>query len=317
MAATSSAIGSNAQARATGSTATGYDARVLQAATDGTALGSRAQVKAVNAVALGAGSVADRANSVSVGTAGCERQVTNVAAGTQDTDAVNIGQFNSALDGVDADLAGTVKYDDDDKSSLTLAGADGTTVGNVAAGALSANSTEAVNGGQLFGMGDEVAQSLGGGAQMGSNGFTGPTYMIQGGNYYNVGDALGALDGAIRASTADSAQSRPARRQRQRSFGAGDGQQPIAEGWRQRCQPRWQRFVHDGQAGGATGQCAGHRRSGPRGPGRPRSGNTGIGQRLHRHHRDQDPGLGQRLHRQPVHALDDQFQQPTAMSATA
>ena len=46
-------------------------------------------------------------------------------------------------------------------------------------------------------MGDSMAQSLGGGASMGSNGFSGPTYLIQGGNYYNVGDALGALDGAI------------------------------------------------------------------------------------------------------------------------
>src|SRR5690606_23916994 len=29
------------------------------------------------------------------------------------------------------------------------------------------------------------------------DGFSGPTYLIQGGNYYSVGDALGALDGAI------------------------------------------------------------------------------------------------------------------------
>jgi autotransporter adhesin len=68
---------------------------------------------------------------------------------------------------------------------------------NLAAGALSATSTDAVNGGQLFGFGDSMAQSLGGGASMGANGFSGPTYLIQGGNYYNVGDALGALDGAI------------------------------------------------------------------------------------------------------------------------
>src|SRR5690606_9159246 len=50
---------------------------------------------------------------------------------------------------------------------------------------------------QLFGMGDSMAQFLGGGASMGADGFSGPSYMIQGGNYYNVGDALGAIDGAI------------------------------------------------------------------------------------------------------------------------
>src|SRR5690606_38581302 len=197
LAATASALGSNAQARATGATAAGYDARVLEAATDGTALGARAQATAANAVALGAGSVADRADSVSIGSVGGERQLTNVAAGTQDTDAVNLGQFNAALEDVDADLAGAVKYDDEDKAKLTLAGEGGTTIANVAPGLLSATSTEAVNGAQLFGMGDSMAQSLGGGAAMGADGFSGPTYLIQGGNYYSVGDALGALDGAI------------------------------------------------------------------------------------------------------------------------
>src|SRR5690606_16169987 len=128
---------------------------------------------------------------------GGERQLTNVAAGTQDTDAVNLGQFNAALEDVDADLAGAVKYDDEDKAKLTLAGEGGTTIANVAPGLLSATSTEAVNGAQLFGMGDSMAQFLGGGAAMGANGFSGPTYLIQGGNYYSVGDALGALDGAI------------------------------------------------------------------------------------------------------------------------
>src|SRR3546814_18037004 len=64
-------------------------------------------------------------------------------------------------------------------------------------GMLSTTSTEAVNGAQLFGMGDSMAQFLGGGASMGAQGFSGPTYLIQGGSYYNVGDALGAIDGAI------------------------------------------------------------------------------------------------------------------------
>src|SRR3546814_3851788 len=86
---------------------------------------------------------------------------TNVAAGTQDTDAVNLGQFNAALENVDADLAGAVKYDDEDKSTLTLAGDGGTTIANVAPGMLSTTSTEAVNGAQLFGMGDSMAQFLG------------------------------------------------------------------------------------------------------------------------------------------------------------
>src|SRR6185437_2759586 len=51
----------------------------------------------VNAVALGTGAVVDRDNSVSVGASGAERQITNVAAGTADTDAVNVGQLDSAV----------------------------------------------------------------------------------------------------------------------------------------------------------------------------------------------------------------------------
>ena len=41
---------------------------------------------------------------------------------------------------------------------------DGTVIGNVAAGAVSATSTEAVNGSQLYGALDSTATALGGGA---------------------------------------------------------------------------------------------------------------------------------------------------------
>ncbi|KWK47778.1 hypothetical protein WM13_01335 [Burkholderia ubonensis] len=53
-----------------------------------------------NSVALGAGSVASEANTVSVGSAGSERRITNVAAGVNATDAVNVGQLNSAVSGM-------------------------------------------------------------------------------------------------------------------------------------------------------------------------------------------------------------------------
>jgi autotransporter adhesin len=55
-------------------------------------------------VAIGADSVADRDNTVSMGSKGHERQITNVAAGTEDTDAVNLGQMNSALHAAVGDL---------------------------------------------------------------------------------------------------------------------------------------------------------------------------------------------------------------------
>jgi autotransporter adhesin len=43
-----------------------------------------------------------------------------------------------------------VHYDNAAKGTITLGGADGTTISNVAPGAVSATSTEAINGGQLY-----------------------------------------------------------------------------------------------------------------------------------------------------------------------
>jgi len=59
-----------------------------------------------NSVALGTGSVATEANTVSVGSAGNERRITNVAAGVNDTDAVNVGQLNSTVSGIQNQMSG-------------------------------------------------------------------------------------------------------------------------------------------------------------------------------------------------------------------
>lgn len=103
-----------------------------------------------NSVALGANSWANRENTVSVGRAGSERQITHVAAGTQATDAVNKSQLDAVSNGLGELSANAVVYDDADKSRMTLAGAEGTVVTNVAAGEIGEDSTDAVNGSQLF-----------------------------------------------------------------------------------------------------------------------------------------------------------------------
>lgn len=61
------------------------------------ALGGGPQASGDNSVAIGAGSVADQANTVSVGSQGNERRITNVAPGKTATDAVNLGQMQSAI----------------------------------------------------------------------------------------------------------------------------------------------------------------------------------------------------------------------------
>lgn len=204
------------------------------------ALGARTFVNkgANNAVALGADSLADRANTVSVGgpVVG-SRQIVNVAAGTQNDDAVNIGQLRgvtTALGGgveigddghvsapkfqvgdktygsVGAAIeaaaksggtdANAVAYDDEPKSSVTLAGEKGTTLKNVAVGRVSATSTDAINGSQLYLTSQSVASALGGGAQTEADGqVSAPAYALEGGNTTanSVGDAVSNLDGRV------------------------------------------------------------------------------------------------------------------------
>ena len=75
---------------------------------------------------------------------------------------------------------------------------------NVAAGTLSSSSTDAVNGGQLYGLSSSIANYLGGNASVDSSGvFTGPTYNIGGTDYDNVGEALAAIDSSVVASLGD------------------------------------------------------------------------------------------------------------------
>jgi hypothetical protein len=76
---------------------------------------------------------------------------------------------------------------------------------NVAAGVVSATSTDGVNGSQLYAVGINVnrlgaatAAALGGGAAYTSaGGVSAPSYTVQGKNYSNVGSALGAVDTSL------------------------------------------------------------------------------------------------------------------------
>lgn len=97
-------------------------------------------------------------------------QIHGVANGTADTDAVNLGQMNKAIqdmlasggkvytagDHISIDsnnrisAVGVLTYDSDTKDTITLAGTGGTLLTNLRAGSLTSSSTDAVNGSQLF-----------------------------------------------------------------------------------------------------------------------------------------------------------------------
>ncbi|PWQ84474.1 hemagglutinin [Stenotrophomonas maltophilia] len=183
----------------------------LASGADSIAVGTNARATAANSIAVGAGSLADRANSVSIGAAGAERQVTNMAAGTAATDAVNVGQLQASEQGAlryDLNADGSVNY-----ASATL-GKTGTatTLRNLGPGQVSATSSEAINGAQLFAANQAVATHLGGGAAVDANGvLTAPTYAINNvaangtvtkGSYNDVGTAFDAVSNSL-ANVAD------------------------------------------------------------------------------------------------------------------
>ncbi|PZT04109.1 hemagglutinin [Stenotrophomonas maltophilia] len=183
----------------------------LATGADSIAVGTNARATAANSIAVGAGSLADRANSVSIGAAGAERQVTNMAAGTAATDAVNVGQLQASEQGAlryDLNGDGSVNY-----ASATL-GQTGTatTLRNLGPGQVSATSSEAINGAQLFAANQAVATHLGGGAAVDANGvLTAPTYSINNvaangtvtkGSYNDVGTAFDAVSNSL-ANVAD------------------------------------------------------------------------------------------------------------------
>ncbi|MBD3838031.1 hypothetical protein, partial [Brevundimonas sp.] len=179
---------------------------------DAVAVGPEAQAVAGNSVALGAGSVADRAaqtdyaalgvtglqssaGSVSFGSAGAERQLTHVAAGTAATDAVNVAQLQGVSDRVEA-IAGTaVSYDTTTRDTLTLAGANGTTLTNVAAGQVNATSSDAVNGSQLFATNTQVAQNTTAITNLTNNIANGSLGPVQ----YSDGDEPETPNGGVRS----------------------------------------------------------------------------------------------------------------------
>ncbi len=152
----------------------GNGASTAAGANGAVALGTGASATAANSVALGAGSLADRgpqtgysaaflsgtfdsAGSVSVGAAGSLRQITNLAPGSDANDAATVGQVQAAIDSVNGAVANAVLYTDATQTAVALGGAGGTTVSNLADGTVSAASSEAVNGSQLFATNQQVA----------------------------------------------------------------------------------------------------------------------------------------------------------------
>ncbi|MEX3959973.1 YadA family autotransporter adhesin [Trinickia sp. EG282A] len=166
------AAGPNATASGANGVALGSGATSSSA--NAVALGNNAQATAANSVALGAnatttanlgqaaynpgtGVLAGTApiGEVSVGSAGNERRITNVAAGAAATDAVNVSQLQSVESQLTQTQNNALQWDPTANGGTGAYNADhgGTgpnVITNVAPGALSPTSTDAVNGSQLY-----------------------------------------------------------------------------------------------------------------------------------------------------------------------
>ena len=114
------------------------------------------------------------------------------------TDYDNVGD---ALNALDTTLDDAMLWDATaGENGAFSASHDGSAskITNVAAGTISDTSTDAVNGAQLHGVSSSVAEALGGGAAVNSDGsISAPTYSIADTDYTNVGDAMNAIDSTL------------------------------------------------------------------------------------------------------------------------
>ena len=91
-------------------------------------------------------------------------------------------------------------------TELNIANKDGVArkITNVAAGDVSSDSLNAINGSQLFSAGQGLATAIGGGAALNKDGsITQPTFIVGGTSVHNVGDALSNIDGRVTTNTTD------------------------------------------------------------------------------------------------------------------
>lgn len=134
------------------------------------------------------------------------RQLVGVAAGSMDTDAANVAQLK-ALEGAMSRSVETakkenggkiktlddiaVKYDGKDKTSVTLGNKETPVkLTNVADGKIVQSGRDAVNGGQLWTLGNSVANSLGGSFGVGAGGQVTGSFTVDGKGAGSVQEAI-------------------------------------------------------------------------------------------------------------------------------
>jgi trimeric autotransporter adhesin len=228
------AIGSGATASVSGGVAVGSGALASRAGGLAGYVSDAAGQAAVDATkaTTGAVSVGDAAN-------GKYRQITDVAAGTQASDAVNVAQLQatdvrvtnlgntvgdidkrvsqntwniqknrSDIENLQVIANDAVLYDSPEHRSVTLGGASSGSnpvrLTNVERGRIASNSTDVVNGSQLHGTSQSIADALGGDSVVNEDGsISRPTIRVNGTTITNVTEAIENVDARTILNTQD------------------------------------------------------------------------------------------------------------------
>ncbi|EDZ1754354.1 trimeric autotransporter adhesin SadA [Salmonella enterica] len=195
----STAIGSYSQS--TGNSSLALGVKSVSAGDRAIAMGASSSAGGSYSMAMGVYADSSGANSVALGYKSVASGSTAVALGYQTTasgdDSAAFGNGAQAI-GTNSVALGTGSTALEDNSVAVGNSTTQRQITYVAKGDINANSTDAVTGAQIYSLSQSVADRLGGGASVNSDGtVNAPLYKVGTGIYNNVGSALSALNSSI------------------------------------------------------------------------------------------------------------------------
>ncbi|MDV0560235.1 trimeric autotransporter adhesin SadA [Citrobacter portucalensis] len=195
----STAIGSYSQSSGDSSLALGV--KSVSAGDRAIAMGASSSASGSYSMAMGVYADSSGAKSVALGNKATASGITSVALGNQSTasgdDSAAFGNGAKAI-GTNSVALGTGSTALEDNSVAVGNSTTQRQITYVAKGDINSSSTDAVTGSQIYSLSQSVADRLGGGASVNSDGtVNAPLYEVGTGIYNNVGSALSALNTSI------------------------------------------------------------------------------------------------------------------------
>ncbi len=195
----STAIGSYSQSSGDSSLALGV--KSVSAGDRAIAMGASSSASGDYSMAMGVYANSSGAKSVALGNQSTASGATSVALGNQSTasgdDSTAFGNGAKAI-GTSSVALGTGSTALEDNSVAVGNSTTQRQITYVAKGDINSSSTDAVTGAQIHSLSQSVANRLGGGASVNSDGtVNAPLYEVGTGTYNNVGSALSALNTSI------------------------------------------------------------------------------------------------------------------------